>query len=166
MPIILGIDPGSRITGYGILEVSGSKQRAIKYGEIKTQGPSTSERLYQIYHNLVNVIATYQPNEIAIEEVFMHRNFQSALKLGQARGAAFIAAANEAIPVHEYSARQIKQACVGYGAANKGQIQHMVRLLLNLAEPPPADAADALAIAMCHANTRQMNEKLRQAAEK
>lgn len=165
MAIILGIDPGSRITGYGVIDCSSNKYRALKFGQIKTDGTSISERLYQIYHDLSNVINTYQPSEIAIEEVFMHRNFQSALKLGQARGAAFVAAANLAIPVFEYSAREVKKACVGYGAAKKDQVQHMIRMMLNLADAPPADASDALAIAICHANTRTVNAKLKRAIE-
>ena len=141
--IILGIDPGSCITGYGIIQVEGSQLSYLDSGCIK------------IFIGLQSVVQQYTPSEAAIEQVFMHINANAALKLGQARGAALVAAALAKLIVSEYSARQVKQSVVGYGAANKQQVQHMVRLLLNLDRSPQADAADALAIAICHAQTRQ-----------
>lgn len=161
--IIIGIDPGSQVTGYGIIWSQGSRQGRITFGQIKTQGESLNYRLQQIEEGLRNVIATHQPNEAAIEQVFTFHNHQSALKLGQARGAALVATAVYALPVSEYSARQIKQAVVGYGAATKAQVQHMIRMLLQLEKVPPADAADALAIALCHAISFRLTEKLMQA---
>lgn len=161
--IIIGIDPGSQVTGYGIIWSQGSRQGCITFGQIKTQGESLNYRLQQIEEGLRNVIATHEPNEAAIEQVFTFHNHQSALKLGQARGAALVATAVYALPVSEYSARQIKQAVVGYGAATKAQVQHMIRMLLQLEKVPPADAADALAIALCHAISFRLTEKLMRA---
>ncbi|WP_304985494.1 crossover junction endodeoxyribonuclease RuvC [Coxiella-like endosymbiont] len=161
--IIIGIDPGSRVTGYGIIWSQGSRQGCITFGQIKTQDESLNYRLQEIEEGLRNVIATHQPNEAAIEQVFTFHNHQSALKLGQARGAALVATAVYALPVTEYSARQIKQAVVGYGAATKAQVQHMIRMLLQLEKAPPADAADALAIALCHAISFCLTEKLMRA---
>ncbi|MBT8506613.1 crossover junction endodeoxyribonuclease RuvC [Coxiella-like endosymbiont of Rhipicephalus sanguineus] len=161
--IIIGIDPGSRVTGYGIIWSQGSRQGRITFGQIKAQGESLNYRLQQIEEGLRNIIATHQPNEAAIEQVFTFHNHQSALKLGQARGAALVATAVYALPVSEYSARQIKQAVVGYGAATKAQVQHMIQMLLQLEKVPPADAADALAIALCHAISFRLTEKLMRA---
>lgn len=158
--IIIGIDPGSRVTGYGIIWSQGSQQGYITFGQIKTKAESLNYRLQQIEEGLRNLIATHQPNEAAIEQVFTFHNHQSALKLGQARGAALVATAVYALPVAEYSARQIKQAVVGYGAATKAQVQHMIRMLLQLEKVPPADAADALAIALCHAISSRLTKKL------
>lgn len=153
MAIILGIDPGSRITGYGVIRVEKSRHVYLTSGSLHVKGENISDRLQYIHQELQKIIQTYQPIEAAIEQVFMHQNPGSALKLGQARGAAIVAMKN--IPVAEYSARQIKQAVVGHGAAKKEQVQHMVRVLLNLSGMPEFDAADALAIALCHANCRQ-----------
>ena len=158
--IIIGIDPGSRITGYGIIWSKGSQQGCITFGQIKTHADPLNFRLYQIEHELRNLILTYQPNEAAIEQVFTLHNHQSALKLGQARGAALVATAACALYVAEYSARQIKKAVVGYGAANKTQVQHMVYLLLQLEKIPSVDAADALAIALCHTTNCRLSERL------
>lgn len=153
--IILGIDPGSCITGYGIIQLQGTQLNYLDSGCIKLTNTAFSERLEKIFTGLQSVVAAYKPNEVAIEQVFMHINPNAALKLGQARGAALTAAAVSKLRVSEYSARQVKQSVVGYGAANKQQVQHMVRLLLNLDSSPQADAADALAIAICHAQVRQ-----------
>ena len=158
--IIIGIDPGSRITGYGIIWSKGSQQGCIAFGQIKTHADSLNFRLHQIEYELRNLILTYQPNEAAIEQVFTFHNHQSALKLGQARGAALVATAACALYVAEYSARQIKKAVVGYGAANKTQVQHMVHLLLQLEKIPSVDAADALAIALCHTTNYRLSERL------
>lgn len=160
MTTILGIDPGSRFTGFGVIRVEGSKYHYLGSGCVKIEGEGISHRLQQIFSGLQEVIQMYQPIEVGIEQVFMHQNPGSALKLGQARGAAIVAAAATSIPVSEYSARQIKQSVVGYGAAKKEQVQHMVKVLLNLSGTPQADAADALAVALCHAQSRQSLLKL------
>ncbi len=152
--IILGIDPGTRTTGYGLISTAGNRHTYLTCGCIKTTGDDMAERLRQIYQNICEVIKTYQPDEASIEQVFMNKNVSSALKLGQARGAALVAMANHGISVAEYSARHIKQAIVGYGGAEKQQVQHMIKVLLNLEKTPQTDAADALAIALCHANSR------------
>ena len=151
MTVIIGIDPGSRFTGYGIIRVVGNSYQHVANGCIALLQVAMAERLQQIYAELKTIIDTYQPHEAAIEQVFMHENPGSALKLGQARGAAIVALG---MPVAEYSARQVKLSVVGYGAARKEQVQHMVATLLNLQVKLQADAADALAIALCHAHTR------------
>lgn len=155
MPIILGIDPGSRITGYGVIDATSNKQRYISSGSIRVAKGSFSEQLKQIYTGISELITLYHPEEAAIEQVFVHANVNSALKLGQARGAAIVAMAQDGISIAEYSARQVKQAVVGYGNAEKTQVQHMVKLLLKLQNELQADEADALAIAICHANSRR-----------
>ena len=153
--IILGIDPGSCITGYGIIQLLGSQLIYLDSGCIKLTNVAFFERLEKIFTNLQNIVAEHKPHEVAVEQVFTHINPSAALKLGQARGAAITAATVAKLMVSEYSARQVKQSVVGYGAANKQQVQHMVRLLLNLDRSPQVDAADALAIAICHAQVRQ-----------
>lgn len=158
MTVILGIDPGSRITGYGVIR---EEQRKIYYldsGCIRTS-PMTelSQRLLQIFNGICQLMEEHQPDEFAIEQVFMHQNPNSALKLGHARGAAMVAAASHRIKVAEYSAREVKQAVVGYGAAEKSQVNHMVVNLLMLNKAPQSDAADALAIAICHSHRRHNN---------
>lgn len=151
--LILGIDPGSRITGYGIIKITGTKPAYVASGCIRIGEHPLNKRLQYIYTGLSEIIQSYQPHEAAIEQIFMHQNAGSALKLGQARGAAIVAVAER--PLAEYSARQIKQSVVGYGAARKEQVQQMVQVLLNLSGVPQADAADALAVAICHAHSRQ-----------
>lgn len=121
-----------------------------------------ANRLHQIYTGLCEVIQTYQPDECSIEQVFMNKNANSALKLGQARGSALVALASQGVLIAEYTPRAIKQAIVGYGGAEKNQVQHMVKVLLNLSKTPQADAADALAIAVCHANSRGISARLLQ----
>ncbi len=155
MTLILGIDPGSRLTGYGVIRIEGTQHVYVTSGCVRVQEGAMDHRLRQIFMGLQEIVQTYQPCEAAIEQIFMHQNPGAALKLGQARGAAVAAIAQAVIPVAEYSARPVKQSVVGYGAAKKEQVQHMVRVLLNLSAKPQADAADALAIANCHANTRQ-----------
>ena len=150
---VLGIDPGSRRTGYGIVDVCGTQSRYVASGCIVVQPGALPPRLGEIYTGVAELIATYQPHQFAIEEVFMARNAKSALTLGQARGVAIAAAVAADLPIAEYAARRIKQAVVGTGRANKEQVQHMVRVLLDLHGAPQADAADALAIALCHVNT-------------
>ncbi|ENO14363.1 crossover junction endodeoxyribonuclease RuvC [Marinobacter nanhaiticus D15-8W] len=155
MSIILGVDPGSRITGYGIIRNAGRHTEYLDSGCIRMGEKSMAERLQIIYQGLATLIDQYRPDEFAIEQVFMARNPDSALKLGQARGVAIVTAANSGLAVHEYSARQVKQAVVGKGGADKTQVQHMVQSILSLGRKPQADAADALAIALCHAHMSQ-----------
>ena len=155
MAIILGIDPGSRITGYGLIRQIGAKSEYVASGCIRLKDDALAERLHKIYAGVTEIIAQFQPDYFAIEQVFMAKNPESALKLGQARGAAIVAAAVKGLPVAEYSARQIKQSVVGKGNAEKPQVQHMVVTLLGLAAKPQADAADALAVALCHNNSQQ-----------
>ena len=155
MPIILGVDPGSRTTGFGIIRAEGRHIEYLDSGCIRVGQKPMAERLQIIFHSLATLIGEYRPEEFAIEQVFMARNPDSALKLGQARGAAIVSAANSGLAVHEYSARQVKQAVVGKGGADKAQVQHMVQALLALSRKPQEDAADALAIAMCHAHMSQ-----------
>lgn len=155
MAIILGIDPGSRLTGYGVVRQTGQKFEYIASGCIRLTLNDIPDRLKQIFDGVSEIIQQTQPDVFAIEQVFMARNPDSALKLGQARGAAIVAAKNAGLEVFEYSARQVKQAVVGTGAADKTQVQHMIRTLLKLPGNPQADAADALAVAMCHGHTHQ-----------
>lgn len=155
MSIILGVDPGSRITGYGVIRNTGRQLEYLDSGCIRMGEKPMAERLQIIYQGLASLIDQFRPDEFAIEQVFMARNPDSALKLGQARGVAIVAAANSALPVYEYSARQVKQAVVGKGSADKSQVQHMVQTILTLNRRPQADAADALAIALCHAHMSQ-----------
>ncbi len=155
MALILGIDPGSRRTGYGVINANGSRLEHITHGCIVLPEDELPERLRRIFDGLCLVIAQHCPQAVAVEQVFMSKNAGSALKLGQARGAAITAAVTSDLPVAEYSARQIKQAVVGTGAAQKEQVQHMVVALLKLSEPPQEDAADALATAICHAHSQQ-----------
>lgn len=155
MSVILGIDPGSRITGYGLINVVGSKQEYVASGCIRIKGDHLPDRLQQVFEGVTELITLYSPQEMAIEQVFMAKNADSALKLGQARGAAIVAGVNQGLEVSEYAARAVKQAVVGKGSAEKAQVQHMVSSILKLPGIPQADAADALAIALCHAYTRQ-----------
>lgn len=154
---ILGIDPGSRLTGYGVIRCTGGKLEYCASGCIRTAGAALPARLGDIYRGVTALIDQYNPDEFAIESVFMARNAQSALKLGQARGVAIAAAVAGRLPIYEYAARQVKQAVVGTGRANKEQVQHMVQVLLELSGAPQADAADALAIAVCHVNTAPLS---------
>lgn len=152
--LILGIDPGSRITGYGVIHADGPRISYVASGCIRISGDDLAARLQQVYAGVTEVIQRYTPQEMAIEQVFMARNADSALKLGQARGVAIVAGANQSLPVAEYAARRVKQSVVGNGGADKTQVQHMVAQLLKLPGLPQVDAADALAIALCHAHTR------------
>jgi crossover junction endodeoxyribonuclease RuvC len=150
---ILGIDPGSRATGYGIIDRLGSGIGFVACGTIRTGGGgSMAERLLLIYQGLKQIIDLHGPDVAAVEDVFLSRNPGSALKLGQARGVAVLAAARSGLAIHDYSPRLVKQAVAGYGQADKQQVQHMVKALLELSASPSSDAADALAVAICHAN--------------
>lgn len=155
MKRILGIDPGSRFTGYGIIDVEADRAQVVTFGVIKTGNGAFPERLGVIYSEVCALVEEYAPAELAIEDVFVSKNASSALKLGQARGAAICAAISRQLPVSEYSPRSVKQAIVGRGGADKVQVQHMVCVLLKLAESPAEDAADALAVALCHQHTQQ-----------
>lgn len=154
MTIILGIDPGSRVTGYGIIKEDKRKLLYIDSGCIRTSEGELSQRLLQIYNGICLLMDKYFPDEVAIEEVFMHKNASSALKLGHARGVAMVAAASHRVAISEYSAREVKLSLAGYGAAEKEQVKHMVVSLLQLTSSPQSDAADALAIAICHSHMR------------
>lgn len=156
MTIILGIDPGSRITGYGIIkeEAPNKKLHYLDSGCIRTHGESLSQRLLEIYAGIAELMEKFNPQEMAIEEVFLAHNPNSALKLGHARGVAIVACAKYLININEYSAREVKQALVGFGAAKKEQVKHMVINLLTLNKSPQNDAADALAIAICHSHMK------------
>jgi crossover junction endodeoxyribonuclease RuvC len=151
---ILGIDPGSRITGYGIINKEGNRLVHLDNGAIFTDAAKEFPlRLEKIYRGLTEIIRQYQPDAVAVENIFFSNNVQSALKLGQARGAAIVAGVNAGLPVFEYTALQVKQAVVGNGKAAKDQVQKMIRVLLNLPEVAQEDASDALAVAVCHANS-------------
>ncbi|NQZ53759.1 MAG: crossover junction endodeoxyribonuclease RuvC [Piscirickettsiaceae bacterium] len=149
---ILGIDPGSRKTGFGIIEINGRKIQHVINGRLLVGDGDFPNRLKQIFEGLTDIIERYQPDMMAIEKVFLHKNADSALKLGQARGAAICAGVSQDLSVHEYSATQIKKAVVGNGHAKKDQVQYMMSVILSLSEVPEEDAADALACAITHAN--------------
>jgi len=155
MSIIMGIDPGSRITGYGVINKQGNKLTYIASGCIRVSEKELPQRLKQIFDGVTQLIEQYKPDEFAIEQVFMAKNADSALKLGQARGVAIVAAMNASLTVGEYAARLVKQAVVGTGGATKDQVGHMVMNMLKLAGRPQEDAADGLAIAICHAHNTQ-----------
>jgi crossover junction endodeoxyribonuclease RuvC len=153
---ILGIDPGLRITGFGVIEQSGGKLRYVTSGCVRSGAGELAERLKAILEGLAEVIAANRPEQVAVEKVFVNVNPQSTLALGQARGSAICAAVIAGLPVAEYTALQVKQAVVGKGHAKKEQVQHMVRRLLALPGDPSPDAADALACAICHAHGGQL----------
>ena len=153
---ILGIDPGSRVTGYGVVELAARGPVYLASGCIRPSGAAFVDRLGEIYDGVSSLIREHAPHEVAVEEVFLATNPASALKLGQARGVAIAAAVAARLPVSEYAARRVKLAVVGTGRATKAQVQHMVRVLLGLPGQPAADAADALAIAICHVNTARL----------
>jgi crossover junction endodeoxyribonuclease RuvC len=155
---ILGIDPGSVITGYGLIEASNGKLVHLDNGGIFTSSKKPfSERLYQIYDKMGELINKYSPDAVAIENIFIAKNVSSTLKLGHARGAAIVAIAKKNIPLFEYSPLQVKQAVTGYGRASKEQIQKMIQTLLKLPETAFKDASDALAVAICHLHSYRIN---------
>lgn len=164
---ILGIDPGSRATGYGLIEKEGNRLIHIDNGVIRPPAKAElPERLLSIFSDLNTIISEYAPQYSAIEQVFMSKNAQSALKLGQARGAALLAMASAGLEIGEYSPMQVKSAVVGYGRAAKSQVQQMVKALLNLPEIAQEDASDALAVAICHAHSINLNRQLATATKK
>lgn len=155
MTLILGIDPGSRVTGYGVVRDTGRGCEYVASGCIRTGSGSLDQRLKAVFCGISEIIEHYGPVTMGIEQVFMAKSADSALKLGQARGAAIVAAAQAGLEVCEYTATQVKQAVVGTGAASKEQVQMMVMQLLHLSGKPQMDASDALGIALCHAHHRQ-----------
>jgi crossover junction endodeoxyribonuclease RuvC len=152
---VLGLDPGSRRTGFGVIECRGSECFHVAHGCIIVEGEEIAGRLRTIFERLQTLIAEYDPGEVAVERVFVNRNVDSALKLGQARGAA-LCAVPQGLPVFEYAPRAIKLALVGSGAAEKPQVAHMIKLLLRIDSRIAPDASDALAVAVCHAHSRRM----------
>lgn len=162
MTRILGIDPGSRITGYAVIDDTGQGMRYVSSGCIRIEADYFPDRLKKIFDGVSEVVAEFRPTQMAIEQVFMHRNADSALKLGQARGAAICAGQNQGLAVFEYAARQVKQALVGKGNAEKQQVQHMVKILLGLQGNLQIDASDALGICLCHAHYQQTAKKFQQ----
>ena len=164
---VLGIDPGSAVTGWGIVETAGTSLIHLAHGTVVTAGiHGQAARLERIYRGLEEVIDSYNPDGVCVERVFFARNPQSALKLGQARGVAILAAARRSLAVHEYAAVEIKAAVVGYGHATKQQVQMMIASLLRLSGKLPADAADALAAAICHLHMQVLRARLTEALPK
>ena len=165
---IFGIDPGSERTGYGCIEVIGSRHRLVICGSISAPARSTfPDKLKHIHCGLAALLALHRPDCVAVENIFYARNVRSALRLGHARGIALLAASEAGLPVAEYAPAEIKRAVVGYGRAEKDQVQQMIKLLLGLDSPPsPHDAADALAVAICHVHTATGIIAERAAAEK
>lgn len=161
--IILGIDPGIAIVGYGIIQCKGNNFKVMDYGAITTDSKMIfPERLKKVYDELTDIIIKYKPDDFAIEELFHNKNAKTVMKVGQARGVEILAAINQNIPIYEYTPLQIKQAVVGYGRAEKHQVQQMVKLLLNLDEiPKPDDVADALAVAITHGSSLNFKESFR-----
>jgi crossover junction endodeoxyribonuclease RuvC len=161
---VLGIDPGFRVTGYGVLDTNGQQSRYVASGVIKTiQEDSLAGRLEIIFRGVASLVEEHGPEELAIERVFVAKNADSALKLGHARSAAICASFGHAIPVFEYAARQVKLAIVGKGGASKEQVQHMVRVLLTIDGALTMDASDALGIALCHAHSRTVAQQYAEA---
>lgn len=157
---ILGIDPGSRLTGFGVVDFVRAEPVYVASGTIRSLIGDFPARLRQIYDSVTTVVDEYRPDIVAVESVFMHKNAASALKLGQARSAALCATFGRMLEIHEYAPREIKQAIVGTGSASKEQVQHMIVSLLRLSSTPAPDAADALAAAVCHGHQRRIRHRL------
>jgi crossover junction endodeoxyribonuclease RuvC len=164
--LVLGIDPGTAITGYGLVKGEGDDLTLVTYGAIATSSDwPLPERLQRIYRELTALIEDRQPTAVAVEELFFSKNVRTALSVGQARGVVLLAAANAGLPIHEYTPLQVKQAIAGYGRATKDQVQQMVRMLLGLDNvPQPDDAADAIAVAICHIHSAKLTAMLREEA--
>lgn len=156
--LIIGIDPGFAITGYGVVKYEGNKFSAVDYGAITTDSKTElPKRLLHLYESLDILIDKYKPSAISIEELFFNKNIKTALTVGHGRGVAVLAAAKSGVEVFEYTPLQVKQSVVGYGRAEKSQVQQMIKIILNLPEiPKPDDVADALAVAVCHAHSHRM----------
>ncbi|OGQ23380.1 MAG: crossover junction endodeoxyribonuclease RuvC [Deltaproteobacteria bacterium RIFCSPLOWO2_02_FULL_44_10] len=161
--IILGIDPGSRTTGYGLVSVQGKNIEHVDNGSISPSHTSLPQRLQYIYDALTKLIQEYRPDVMALEEIFVAHNVRSAMVLGHARGVAMLCAVNARLILEEYSAREVKQAVVGFGTASKLQIQQMTKSLLKLPEIAAVDAADALAVALCHGQSQHLKERIKKA---
>lgn len=161
--LILGVDPGIAILGYGLVKYEANRFTVIDYGAITTDsGINMSARLTIIYDRLVDIIERHNPDAFAIEELFFNKNIKTALTVGHARGVAVLAGSKSCVQVYEYTPLQVKQAVVGYGRADKNQMQQMVKVILNLGEiPKPDDVADALAVAICHGNSSKFSEQFR-----
>jgi crossover junction endodeoxyribonuclease RuvC len=157
---ILGIDPGSLFTGYGLVDHDGRNVKHVASGCIRIQGKAFPQRLQEIFFGVRALVEEFNPGELAIEQAFVHKNADSALKLGQARAAAICGTLEFKLAVFEYTPRSVKQAVVGKGAASKDQVQHMMRILLNLRGDLQPDSADALAVAVCHAHSRDLQSQL------
>lgn len=157
---IIGIDPGIAITGYGIIDKEGNTYKPVCYGKITTESRElTPKRLVSLYNNLMDIFNKYKPQCAVVEELFFNKNAKTAMVIGQARGVAILAAANAGLEIYEYTPLQVKQAVVGYGRAEKVQVQQMIKILLNLKEiPRPDDVSDALAVALCHGNSYTMKK--------
>jgi crossover junction endodeoxyribonuclease RuvC len=160
---ILGIDPGSRLTGFGVVDTVGDDSAYVASGSVNSIEGDFPSRLRVIFRSVTEIVAEFRPDVVAVESVFMHRNASSALKLGHARSAAICATFELNVDVVEYAPREIKQAVVGTGAASKEQVQHMIGRLLQLQGAPSPDAADALAAALCHAHQRRLHRQMRSA---
>ena len=158
---ILGVDPGYAISGYAIVDYKGNNFKVIKYGVVRTPSKmQMQKRLNKLFNKYTEIIETYKPDHMAIEELFFNKNVKTAIAVGQARGVHIVAASQKSLPVYEYTPLQVKQGVVGYGRAEKAQVQEMVKLLLNLKTiPKPDDAADALAISICHAHTNRFSDE-------
>jgi len=165
--VILGIDPGTVVTGWGVVQAIGSTLRHVGHGTVNASpAEPQAKRLSRIYQTLGKVLVEFRPDGVSLEKVFFAQNVQSALKLGQARGVALLAAAEHGVDVHEYSAVEIKSAVVGFGHATKQQVQMMIGSLLRVADRVPADAADALAAAICHLNRQAFESRVAEALPK
>ena len=162
--LILGIDPGLAIVGFGFVDKTGSKLTPVQYGCIQTEARTDSaERLHEIYNSLGQLIEKYKPDAVAVEKLFFNRNVTTAMAVSQARGIMLLVAAQNGLQIGEYTPLQVKQAIVGYGKAEKSQVQEMVKILLHLQViPKPDDVADALAVAICHAHSCTLNDKLKE----
>jgi crossover junction endodeoxyribonuclease RuvC len=160
---IIGIDPGFAITGYGIVDYIGNKFKVVDYGHISTKaGEILDRRLLTLNQRLEELLIHYKPDRLAVEELFFNKNVKTVIHVGQGRGVVILTAAKNNIPVFEYTPLQVKQAVTGYGRADKSQVQHMVKILLNLEKiPKPDDVADALAVAICHGNSSGLEERIR-----
>ena len=158
--IVIGIDPGSRFTGYGIVKMTGSDVTYIGSGCIKTGNGELASKLKVIFDAVLTLVEQYKPDCMAIEETFLSKNVQSTVKLSEARAAAIVAGANQGLLVYEYTPMQIKQSVVGYGWAKKEQVQYMIKAILHLSANPQADAADALACALCHCFTSKVTQTI------
>ncbi|WP_025690340.1 crossover junction endodeoxyribonuclease RuvC [Paenibacillus zanthoxyli] len=165
---ILGIDPGIAIVGFGFIDKNGSKLTPVQYGSIQTEAHTPEEeRLLHVYEGMLELIDRYKPDTVALEKLFFNRNVTTAMSVGQARGVLVLAAVQRGLSVAEYTPMQVKQAIVGYGKAEKRQVQEMVRMYLRLsAIPKPDDVADALAVAVCHAHSYTLNSKINEVLRK